>query len=911
MPVMRTEAIAAVLKAKTHPDLAALYNPNMECQVNVGQDGGQRITSEYKGRLWNGWTDGIQTWKPFRIPYNANTEPSYAEKAIGFDLAAHAEGIGMTGWDWKNQVSLWVAYDFDAITGHADKHTKKLTDVQLSELEKSLQEIPWVTLRRSTGGKGLHLYVFIDSVPTKNHTEHAALARAILGKLSALTKTNLETKVDICGQNMWVWHRKMNKENGGLDLLKSGCKLVDIPIAWRDHIKVITGNRRKTLPSFVKEGDKSQSQFDDLVSQLNRVQLDDMHKKLILWLEERATGSWWDADHHMLVTHTYWLLKAHEELGLRGVFKTNSAGTDAPTDINSYMFPLRRGGWSVRRYSLGVQEHESWEQDNRGWTRCYYNTDPTLDSISKGFGGLEDKNGSFIFKEASVASDVIEGMGGTIPQLPNQLLNLKSTLTEHKDGRIVFEIEGDETGISAVDMKGWLHKNKKWIKIFTVSSQQQIETDATTLDDQVRHLATSNGADAGWALKGEDSDWRREPLSHIQMVLHSMGLPPPEIKSVVGNSVLRAWKLVNLPFQPEYPGNRVWNELGAQLKYVPSQKEELDFPHWKMILDHLGKGLDASISVNPWAKNNGITTGSDYLKLWIASLFKFPLEPLPYLFFYGEQNTGKSIFHEALTLLFTRGCVNASAALTSSGSFNAELANAVLCFVEEIDLRKDRNAANRIKDWVTARELLVHPKGQTPYQIVNATHWVQMSNFSSYCPVLPGDTRITSIYVEMFDDIGAMIPKPRMMDFLVKEAPDFLAEVLRIEIPPSNDRLNVPVIETPEKLQLQMFNRTPVEQFFADKVFHVDGEWIPYGELYEQFVAYLDPSDSGQWTKVKFGKELPPQFPKGRSRQSGQHIVGNVSFVLPEKDAIKKPKLKAKPPDDKGYIFLEAEHDKP
>ena len=56
----------------------------------------------------------------------------------------------------------------------------------------------------------------------------------------------------------------------------------------------------------------------------------------------------------------------------------------------------------------------------------------------------------------------------------------------------------------------------------------------------------------------------------------------------------------------------------------------------------------------------GVLTGADYLKCWIAALFQEPMEPLPYLFLYSqEQNTGKSILHEALSLLLTRGVVRA------------------------------------------------------------------------------------------------------------------------------------------------------------------------------------------------------------------------------------------------------------
>ena len=48
----RTEAIKLFLTAKTHKDLAELYSFDMEVQVNVAEDGGSRITGEYKGKQW-------------------------------------------------------------------------------------------------------------------------------------------------------------------------------------------------------------------------------------------------------------------------------------------------------------------------------------------------------------------------------------------------------------------------------------------------------------------------------------------------------------------------------------------------------------------------------------------------------------------------------------------------------------------------------------------------------------------------------------------------------------------------------------------------------------------------------------------------------------------------------------------
>ena len=94
---LKTKAIKAFLEAKTHNDLASLYTHDMECQVVVAQDEGERLDGEFEGVRWNGYSNGIESWRPFRIPRNASTEPEYEDHALNFDLARRAEAIGMTG----------------------------------------------------------------------------------------------------------------------------------------------------------------------------------------------------------------------------------------------------------------------------------------------------------------------------------------------------------------------------------------------------------------------------------------------------------------------------------------------------------------------------------------------------------------------------------------------------------------------------------------------------------------------------------------------------------------------------------------------------------------------------------------------------------------------------------------------
>ena len=891
----KTEAIERFLDLNTHADLADLYNHNMEVQVNVAQDGGTRVEGDYKGRQWLGWSDGAQTWKSFRIPFKAKTVPEYEDRPITFDLAAHAEGIGMTGWDWFERRSRWVGFDFDAITGHSDKHQNKLSDEQLEEIRRVVSDVEWVTLRRSTSGRGLHLYVFLEAFPTNNHTEHAAVARAVLGKLSAAVGYDFQAKVDVCGGNMWVWHRKM-RGTPGLELLKQGTALEDIPINWKDHVKVVTGRTRRSLPTFIEEQlPEVRDAFAELTSQRVRVALDDEHKKLISWLDEQYQGaSWWDADHHMLVTHTFLLQEAHHALGMRGVFKTVAEGTQKGHDWNAYLFPLRKGAWSVRRYTPGIQEDATWQQDGAGWTKCFYNRDPDLELASRANEGLEDPSGGFEFQSAEQAKKAVLLLGVDL-ELPNWLMGRRTKVKTHKSGRLVVEIthESNDPGLP-----GWIAKPKTFSRMFEAKMSDPKEPEILTYDDVVRHLVAESGDDHGWVVKSE-RDWNREPLEHVKSYLAASGYIPKETQQILGMNIMQCWVIVNRPFEEEFLPNRQWNRGAAQLRYKPTvDTDSLRYHHWLRVIEHCGRALDDAVSVDAWCRENGIKAGADYLKCWIASLFQFPTEPLPYLFLYGPQDSGKSILHEALQLLVTKGYVRADHALMSQSGFNGELENAILCVVEETDLRKNAVAYNRIKDWVTSKQLPIHKKQRQPYLVPNTSHWIQAANSSLACPVFSGDTRITMAFVDVLPP-GSMIPKGELIQRLEDEAPDFLAEILALEIPKSLGRLRIPVLSTEDKRVAEKANFTHLELFVEERCFYVEGKTVSFSDFFGRFQEWLDPNFIHQWSKVRVSRELPNPYLTGRSMKDGQIQVINCSWD--PKDPAEPPLLKLVVKDGKVH----------
>jgi len=90
--MLRSDVVSNFLKLHTHPDLVDLHNQNMQCHVVVSAGNGTK-----EGVVWS---DGIESWYPFVI-----TDEESNNKLITYNFDKYVEGIGLTGWDWKNKIS--------------------------------------------------------------------------------------------------------------------------------------------------------------------------------------------------------------------------------------------------------------------------------------------------------------------------------------------------------------------------------------------------------------------------------------------------------------------------------------------------------------------------------------------------------------------------------------------------------------------------------------------------------------------------------------------------------------------------------------------------------------------------------------------------------------------------------------
>ena len=459
-----TQSIHAFLKARATSANADLIEralaPGMEFQANMAVGNGTAVDGKRST-----WTDGVNTWWSIRCPKNAASDPTWNDYEMTFPLDLHVEGIGFTGWNWQERKSMWVGFDIDSLLSHAAG--VGISQEELEKVKEAACALPYVEVRRSTGGTGLHLYVSLAGIPTANHTEHAALARCILGMMSSETGFDFASQIDACGGVMWVWHRKMTAENHGLEMVKAAKKKLsdnDLPANWKDHVEVVTRQRAKVR---IAIDSKDQEPFDALATSHRSIPLDASHKAVIDELARSGFSTVWIPDYHLLQTHTKALQNLIDdpdkrtELKLKGYFQTNSEGRN-PGSCNCFAFPLEDGAWRVYRFSPGTHEDETWEQDGNGWTNCYFNQPPNLSMAAKSGGGVEaPNNGGYVFATAEDAAAVISVLGKPV-NIPDELRQREARLKTQKDGRLVLSIKKEADDLTP---QGWISEKGKLTRV--------------------------------------------------------------------------------------------------------------------------------------------------------------------------------------------------------------------------------------------------------------------------------------------------------------------------------------------------------------------------------------------------------------------------------------------------------------
>lgn len=877
--MLKTVAIKEFLHGHSCNPFARKYTSDMEVQVNVARDGGNKVSFDYKGKKRAAWSDGTTTWKSFRIPYGAKDTPIFNDTELKFNLSEHAEAIGLTGWNWGESKSMWVGFDIDSICNHM----AGISTEDIQAVKQACMTLDYVTVIKSTSGKGLHLYVEFDGdqEPTRTHSEHATLASAILSVMTLDTGYELRDKVDCFGGILWVYSRRQIGTDGFTLVKEAKTKFPArrVPANWRETNKTNVFSKDK--------------KFVDIFSTIKNTPLEEGHRALLKWFQSGAEREyWWDTEHSMLVCHTLDLEKAHKDLKLAGVFSTASSGSSMQ---NCFGFPEKNGTWVFRRHGTNTSESSSWVVDETGWVKCYYNKAPDIDVASQMNKAVMSQRGHYVFKDHRDGIKALELLNVKLP-IPDYIkLNpnkrVMSLIVKDNCLTVIMDLNaGEEPPDNFI-----VSANKKQMEASIPYFEEKRDI---VVPDHLIRFSVSAGVEAGWFLNIKGS-WVQQQKSNISTVIMSeYGVNRQESEAYLGKIILTPWYLVNEPFSAEYLGDRRWNRDAAKLACTP---KEGPFDTWLSVLKHCGSGLNEAVVNDKWCVDNDILNGADYLACWFANLVQRPKYHLPYLFFIGDQNTGKSTLHEAFgKFIMKKGYVRADNALLAKQGFNGELNGAVLCVVEETNLQKNKEAGDKIKDWVTGKTISIRAMYKNAFDVENHTHWIQCANNINYCVVSDKDTRVV---VTLVPPLKTEIPKHKLFEMLESEAPGFLDYLLSIDLPEPEGRLAVSCVTSPEKQELLKSLLSDAEVFIKETGRPCNGELESFDALYEHFTRWLPQDSRHEWTKIKFAMSIPMLENMCKGKMGAENITYVANYT---RNMNAKPSRPFKKRMDTNRLYVDA-----
>jgi len=329
----------------------------LEVQLNVSQGDGEKLVKKTESgyKETNTFTDGLNNWGNIRI--NADLK-NYSGR-ISRSTLEHAAKVGTTGWDYENQVSIFVGFDFDG-----NDHAGGLSPEILQQVKANAVKLPYVQTRYSTGGQGLHLYVEVPRIPTRDRGQHKKLADSILKRMGQDASFDFSKHVDCAGAVLWFWSSE-TKANS-FQLIKQATEAINID--WKQE--------SQETPNVHCFSDLTQAYPDVALSTADKKFIDNI-------LTHRCSG--WDAAEKRLNTHTCHIAAECK------TFKTISRGTNLGEE-NCYCFPLGLNRWRVVRHGKGTTELDSWDTKNQH-VQCIITLPVTEEDTSEPYRALRTEHG--------------------------------------------------------------------------------------------------------------------------------------------------------------------------------------------------------------------------------------------------------------------------------------------------------------------------------------------------------------------------------------------------------------------------------------------------------------------------------------------------------------------------------------
>ena len=810
------------------------------------------------------WSDGVQTWKQIRWPYNAGTKPEFKDFEPQFALADHVESIGTTWWDWVRMESYGVVFDFDSIIGHK----AGLSQAELQRIVERLSALDYVTIVKSTSGNGYHVLVFFlegERPKTKNHNEHALVAEVVLQKMSEDAQFDLAEKVDCFGMIGWIWSTRANEENGGFSMVKQATR--DLPASEIPDWTKLPAKRMKMRPKVVAyDEDGVEVAGNNILGYTDeQIVLGKEHMRIIRALEESGFSFNHVQEHDLFHTHTAALRQVHKKLGLKGPFQTVASG-EGNEKPNCFIRPVNGGGFSVFRFGKGTPEHLLWDQTTPT-TWCSFNQVMPPHKVLMRMGAewiAESKHYEFETKEELVRAT--DALGNRVPL---KLIDNKHYALAINGRGCIIKCFCD-TNEQPAECDGWQRVRGHHKKVLSRLEEVDVDSILNHVDGVVRYVVR-DGEELGWAHKTE-AGWIKckEATAKRTAKFHVGG---QEAEVYLGAAVTNPWTLVNQPFEREHLSGRQWNLGSAQLA-TPCATEPGPHPHWDIILKHIGQSWDEPLSMDDEMQKYGIHTGAQYLMAWLACMIRHPNDPLPYIFLVGPQNTGKSLIHEVLRECIDNGVVHGGNALSSGSGFNGEFEGKVLAAIDETDLSKFPGLAARLKSWTNATYIQIHRKGCQPYDVRNFMKFIQTANSATALIIEHGDTRIVIGEVPRFE--GPEIPKPIFIKKCIEELPAFLYTLGTMRLPPMTGRTRLPVITTAIKREI-LASTEPDSLTFIKEMYHdVPGQFVKLSDAYVEYKKWCSANTLKAATPNDFKLQVGLKYPVHKGPRGRAYTIGNI-----------------------------------
>jgi hypothetical protein len=748
-----------------------------------------------------------------------------ADKSHSIPADAKLVTMGTAFWEWTENLQHTVGIDIDTNDTHANGLESASFDAALAAAKR----VPWLVIRRSSGGKGIHAFPeFSRPVRVSSRKEAAALARAVLTLASREAGFDFQSVKDCAGSNFWI--RKADAAPNAYEVIKEATGELDpdqLPPGWREAEEAKT-HKITIAPSTVV--------------------LSPEHLQIEKQLQTIGYSIIYVSDLGCYQIHTRGLQEAYEKFDYRGYFTTVSDGTD-PGKPNGYMFPLPGGGFLVKRFGE-AKEDASWYQGGNG-QYALLNTEIPFEKAVQQFAENSTEKGYAFDRQKLVT--LLKAIGVTL-DVPDVFASRKFFLkASKKDVRItVAKQEGD------VGIEGWTPTKDNWERSFPFPAKPEAfaHAEAVRASNVVRAVSTDTES-AKWCVKN-GGEWIGTKASEVKNVLTAYCNWP---EYTMGRMRENPYRIVFEPFRGEYLPGRRWNHDAPQYACQPANVPG-DTPTWDAVFNHIGSGLDEDIANDETCQRLGIVSGAQYLKLWTKLLIERPQQRTPYLFLTSRQNnTGKTSLGASICHLIDPGVaeINEEALVDK---FTGELEGKVLCLIEELDLRDRRNKAySTLKRVLTSKTLTIRKMRTDAYNVPNFTHFIHTANDANFVPCETEDMRIVMISVR---PITEFIESLVFEEGIKREAPSILRKLIDMPLPEPCGRFYLPVVQTSlkESVLTGLYDdevseaEEGVKKFASKFLTASKTDCVPTSLLLEKYVEHCKAEKLPQVAKMGFLKTL-------------------------------------------------------